>query len=320
MVQRIFPPWGIDASKREIVEIETNMPFSLERYVDGGRSKRVVFVPPIINHPWILDMRPEISIIRRFCERSFDVYMIRWDCDDTGDLGFYEMISFITAVMERIGRASIFGYCTGGIISLLFASCCPKLTNSLSLLATPVDFSGSDVRILWGRYFDVRSLRRLFKNVPGETVNAIGAALLYYHLPQFLAEKEFIEEITSPEVIVDYWRRLRWIVDTPLIPGKAYEEFICGCYKANSLVRNEMKINGHRVDLKNIDIPILNIMAAFDHIVPMNAARRLGDVASSSQYEEIIFPSTHVGLSVSEKAHNELWPRVTAWVDENHLR
>jgi polyhydroxyalkanoate synthase subunit PhaC len=79
-------------------------------------------------------MRPEISVIQRFCERGFEVYMIRWNCDHEQDIGFYQMISFIREVLGKIGNTSIFGYCTGGIIALLFTSFYPKWVNSLSLL------------------------------------------------------------------------------------------------------------------------------------------------------------------------------------------
>lgn len=104
---------------------------------------------------------------------------------------------------KRIGNASIFGYCTGGIAALLFSSLYPKLVNSLSLLATPVDFSKPDIRLLWAKCFDPGFFRRLFKNVPGEAINAFGIALLNYHLPQFLSHREFVEEMMSQEVLID---------------------------------------------------------------------------------------------------------------------
>jgi len=80
-----------------------------------------------------------------------------------------------------------------------------------------------------------------------------------------------------------------------------------------------MSIDGRRIDLGNIDVPILNIMAEYDHLVPVESAKPLAKAISSSRYEEIVFPSSHVGLSVSAKAHEELWPKVTQWIEENHV-
>jgi polyhydroxyalkanoate synthase len=319
-IKAVFPPWEIKSSPSQTIDIKTAFPFSLERYLSGGQVERVLVVPPIINHPWILDMRPEISVIQRFCESGFDVYMIRWNCDHEQDIGFYQMISFIREVLGKIGNTSIFGYCTGGIIALLFTSFYPKWVNSLSLLATPVEFSSPDLRILWGKLFDAGPFRRVFKNIPGQVINAMGMALWYYHLPVFLCHQEFVDEVTSEEVLIDYWRRLRWIVETPSIPGKAYEEFIQGCYRENVLTKNAMTIDDHRISLSKIDVPLLNIMAQYDHIVPIESVRALRKAVASSYYEEIIFPSSHVGLSVGRRAHQELWPTVAHWIKENHLR
>ncbi|HEX2201515.1 MAG TPA: hypothetical protein VHH93_05915 [Gammaproteobacteria bacterium] len=122
-IKAVFPPWEIKSSPSQTIDIKTAFPFSLERYLSGGQIERVLVVPPIINHPWILDMRPEISVIQRSCERGFEVYMIRWNCDHEQDIGFYQMISFIREVLGKIGNTSIFGYCTGGIIALLWV--CP---------------------------------------------------------------------------------------------------------------------------------------------------------------------------------------------------
>jgi polyhydroxyalkanoate synthase len=227
------------------------------------------------------------------------------------------MVSYLREVIERIGNASIFGYCTGGITALLFTSFYPKLVNSLSLLATPVDFSKPDIRLLWAKCFDPGFFKRLFKNVPGEAINAFGIALLNYHLPQFLSHREFVEEMMSQEVLIDCWRRLRWIVETPTVPGKVYEAFIQGCYRDNALIQKAMRIDGHRVDLSRIDVPVLNIMAQYDHIVPVASVRALREAISSSCYEEMLLLGSHVGLSVSKKAHEVLWPRVAQWIEEH---
>jgi len=249
-----LPFWEIYPSQSERIEISTGLPFTLERYLEGGDGERLVLIPPIINHPWILDMRPQVSVIRRFCEKGFEVYMVGWKSNHGQEIGFYDMVSYLREVLNRIGSAAIFGYCTGGIIALLFTSFHPNRVHSLSLLATPVDFSKPDIRVLWGRCFEAGFFRRLCQNVPGEVINAIGLALLYYHLPQFSWHREFIAEMLSEEVLVDYGRRLRWIVDTPAIPGKAYGEFIQGCYQTNALIKKAMRIDGHRVDLGRVDV------------------------------------------------------------------
>ncbi len=311
----LYPALRVGGTKTSTLALESDQPFIVERYIDSGDGERVLILPPIINEPWILDLRPEVSVVRRFCERGLDVYMVRWNCETQRDVGMLDLVTFVRAVAERLGGTSISGYCTGGIVALAFAALHPKLVRCLSLLATPVDYSGDDVRILWGRHFDVSSIRRWFKDIPGEIVNSIGVALLCYHLPQFLLHRNFVEELTSPEALIDYGRRLRWVIESPSIPGKAFEEFVSQCYRENLLIENEMRIDGRKIDLTRITAPVLNIMAKYDHIVPVPSAMALGRVISASRYEEILFPSSHVGLSVSRQAHEALWPRATKWIE-----
>jgi len=312
-------PWQVETSPRERVDLKSHLPFRLYRYFDGGERPLLV-VPPIINHPWILDLRPGVSVVRRFVEHGFEVHMVEWACARGREIGFRELTGYLREVTDRLGPVPVFGYCTGGLAALLFAALHPKRLESLSLLATPVDFSGPDVRLAWARYFDVGLLRRVFRDIPGEAVNAVGVALLYWQLPRLLLRAELVAEMTSPDALIDHWRRLRWVLDAPPIPGRAYEEFIEGCYRRNALIRNALRVGGKRVDLGRVEAPVLNILADHDHIVPPESVRALGRTIGSRHYDEIRFPSSHVGLTVSGRAHRELWPRVARWLHEQDAR
>jgi polyhydroxyalkanoate synthase len=91
-------------------------------------------------------------------------------------------------------------------------------------------------------------------------------------------------------------------------------QFIEDFYKENLLIKNKLRIDSQRVDLRKIRSPLLNILARYDHIVPTGSSKALKSVYSGSDYEEIIFPSTHVGLSASREAHKKLWPKVCKWL------
>ncbi|MEN6623149.1 MAG: hypothetical protein ABFD50_16580 [Smithella sp.] len=89
----MFPLWEIYPSRSTRVKIKTDLPFTLERYAEGGSGERLLIIPPIINHSWILDMRPEISVIQQFCRKGFDVYMVAWNRDPEQEIGFYSMVN-----------------------------------------------------------------------------------------------------------------------------------------------------------------------------------------------------------------------------------
>jgi polyhydroxyalkanoate synthase len=63
------------------------------------------------------------------------------------------------------------------------------------------------------------------------------------------------------------------------------------CYQKSLLIKNEMILNGKKINLKNITMPLLNVMAEFDHLVPTDASKPLSDVVSSSDKETLVLCS-----------------------------
>jgi polyhydroxyalkanoate synthase len=322
-LEYIFPPHAVGNTAYDIIDHDQDLNFRLLRY--GGNGKKILFIiPHIINRPYILDLNDDISVIRKLCEHGFSVYMFDWGYPtmEQKDVSFQDYINYMDKAVNSVCREretkgiSIIGYCTGGIISLMYASIYPEKVEKLMLLATPVDFSSwYDPRILWGKTFDVRKVVSLFGNVPGELIFLYGRNLFMYYLPFFSMNAEFNREFLTYESWRDAFRMNRWFFDTPMIPGSMYIQFIEDCYKRNLLINNEMKIDSQTIDLRKIRCPLLNILAKYDHIVPLSSGKALKDVYFGKDYKEIVFPSSHTGLSVSRKAHEKLWPEVCKWLE-----
>lgn len=320
-MERDFPFIEVGKTPHEVIDEDSPMNFKLLQFLEEKHEKLLI-VPHIINRPYILDLNDDVSVIRKFCKSGFSVYMADWGypAKEHRKISFTDYILYVDRAVDLISTeepVSILGYCTGGIISLMYASLHPEKVEKLILLATPVDFSRwFDPRILWGKIFDVRSIVSLFGNVPGEVIVLIGRNLFMTYLPFYFMNRKFNKEFIAYESWRDALRMNRWFIDSPMIPASAYVQFIEDCYQKNLLIRNKMKIGSKAIDLKNISSPVLNILAEFDHIVPLSAGRALSEVYSGKSYKEIVFPSTHTGLSVSREAHLNLWPRVCDWLWE----
>lgn len=320
----IFPATAVGKTPCEMADQEKKSNFKLMRYMKKKDNSRIILiVPHIINRPYILDLNDDISVIRKFCEKGFSVYMIDWEYPgiEQKNVSFSDYVNYVDMSMDIISKergfkeVSILGYCTGGIISLMYASLFPKKLDKLVLLATPVDFSRkNDPRISWGNVFDVRSVASIFGNIPGELIVLFGRNLFMYYFPFFSMSMQFNKEFLTYESWRDAARLNRWFIDAPMIPASAYIQFIEDCYQKNLLINNSMKINSRIIDLGNICSPILNILAMYDHIVPLWSGKNLRRVYKGKSYEEIVFPSSHIGLSVSKQAHMDLWPTVCKWL------
>jgi hypothetical protein len=80
---------------------------------------------------------------------------------------------------------------------------------------------------------------------------------------------------------------------------------------------NQMKIGSKHtvtVNLKNISVPFLNILAKKDDLVAPSSSRILNDIVGSKDKNLMEFNSGHVGARVSPQAHQELWTKAAEWI------
>ncbi len=322
LLEAILPQTRVSGRPWDTVDQDDGLGFRLLRYrTTEARAYSLLLVPNIINRPYILDLNDDVSVVGAFLRRGLDVYTIDWGYPgpEQHGTGFTQYVRYVEKSQELIssGPLSLLGYCTGGIISLISASRRPEKVKNLILLATPVDFSmRDDPRVGAVSLFDVENAFWRYGNIPGEFANLAGVCLLGLYSPLFAASHEFLREMFSIELYRDFWRRIRWLADAQAIPAVACRQLVEDCYRRNLLILNRFKIDGRRVDLGSLRCSLLNVLARYDHLVPVESASALGKVYRGSDYQEMVFPSSHVGLSVSRRAHEELWPAVCDWLGE----
>jgi len=311
-----FPVFSVERTPFTCLDVDKKTGFRLVKYSKG--IENILIVPSLVNRSYILDLNKDVSVIQQFCRRHFGVFKIEWEYCHDNNLSLSDYIEYIDISIDKTQgkKVSILGYCLGGIISLIYAFLHPEKVNKLILLATPIDFSMRfDPRMYFCNTVYPGYTESLFGMAPAELPNAYGIYLLSLYLPIFMTNADFTEEFLEYEYQRDFFRRIRWIVDSQPIPISVYKTTINDFYQKNDLIKGKMKIKDKIIDLSRIYIPLLNIIARYDHLIPYRSSNALEKIYSG-KYNEIIFPSSHVGLSVSRKAHNKLWPRVCDWLTD----
>jgi polyhydroxyalkanoate synthase len=97
------------------------------------------------------------------------------------------------------------------------------------------------------------------------------------------------------------------------VAGEAYAEFLEWIYQDNRLTQNELFLDGEHVDVDNVDMPVLQILGEYDHLIPPESSKPFNDVIASEDTEIIEYPTGHIGLSVSGSSHKHVWSRVAEW-------
>jgi polyhydroxyalkanoate synthase len=115
---------------------------------------------------------------------------------------------------------------------------------------------------------------------------------------------------------LNFLRMEKWIADRPHHPGEAAKQWLKDLYQDNKLIRNTFTINGRQVNLRNITMPVLNVFAKDDHIIPPATSQALRAKVGTRDYTELALPGGHVGVFVGGKSQALLGSGIARWLAE----
>lgn len=285
----------------------------------------LLIVYALVNRPYMVDLQEDRSIVKQLLASGQDVYLIDWGYPDLSDR-FTNLDDYINGYIRRcvdavakrcgVAKINILGICQGGAFSLCFASIYPEKVRNLVTMVTPVDFHTPENMLShWTRGLDVDLFVDALGNVPAELMNYCYLTLKPVRLNQqkYIGLIDILDNKTEVE---NFLRMEKWIFDSPDQAGEAFREFIKEFYQGNKLVKGGLMIGDKSVALKNITMPVLNIFAEQDHLVPPSASRVLKDHVGSKDYTQLAFKGGHIGIYVSGRAQREVPPAIHAWLAE----
>jgi polyhydroxyalkanoate synthase len=297
------------------------------RRTPATQAEPVLLCYALVNRPYILDLEPERSVVRRYLDAGFEVYMIDWGVPTYADRGLTLahyvrgfLAKSVEAVLRRHARPDLhlLGYCMGGTMAAMHAALEPSTVKTLALLAAPVDFSGRESLLnLWTRpeTFDVDALLAVHGNCPAWFLQS--CFLVMSPVRNFVDKPiAFWEHMDDPKSVESAFALERWLNDNIPVAGATFRQFVEDLYRRNRLVRGEVVLDGRRVDLSRITCPLLLLTAGNDHLVAPESTERIRPYVGSREVASMSSGAGHVGLVVGAKAHHKFWPEVTRWVAE----
>jgi polyhydroxyalkanoate synthase subunit PhaC len=286
-----------------------------------------LFVFALVNRPYILDLKKGKSVVEHFVRGGFDTYLIDWgtptDADRHRTLDDYingSMLNVVEFLRERckVPQVNMLGYCMGGTMSSMFTALHQQLVRNLILLAAGIDFEGNDGLLqLWTReeYFDVDKFVEVLGNVPPVFLQS--SFLLLKPVQNFLEKPIGLwERLDDEKFVDDYVTMETWLQDNIPVPGEVFREYVKYLYQQNRLVKGQMPVGRHTVNLRDIVCPILNIMARKDDLVPCSQSQPFNDLVGSTDRKTMQLDAGHIGLAVGGRAQTELWPAAVQWLGE----
>ncbi len=152
-----------------------------------------------------------------------------------------------------------------------------------------------------------------YGNVPGELLNLTFLSLLPFRLTS-QKYAGLVDILDDPQQVAGFLRMEKWIFDSPDQAGEAFRQFIKWFFQENRLLKGQVELGGRRVDLAAVTMPVLNIYATLDHLVPPAASLALGAHVGTRDYTAFALDGGHIGIYVSGKAQKVLPATIADWL------
>jgi polyhydroxyalkanoate synthase len=243
----------------------------------------LLIFPPWINKYYILDLRPENSMIRWLTDQGFSVFVVSWVNPDqrmaekTFENYMFEGIyTAIEAVCRQcdVEKVNTVGYCIGGtLLSCALAHMAAvgyEKVNSATFFAAQQDFSEAGDLLIFTNEDWLKDLEKkmdasggvLSGQTMADTFNALRANDLIW---SFFVNNYLLGKEPRP------FDLLFWNSDQTRMPKALHLFYLKKFYGENALAKGELELAGVRLDLSKVKTPIYVQSSKEDHIAPAHS-------------------------------------------------
>jgi len=262
--------------RNELIELIQYAPTTEKQY-----KKPLLIVPPWINKFYILDLRPENSLVRWLTDKGYSVFIISWRNPDKSmadlDFGDYMRLGTLSAidmVKQATGEKKIntVGYCIGGtLLASTLAHLAAKDTldqiDCSTFLVTQVDFSEAGELTIFVDEKQMKDMEQTMEKhgfLDGKTMSNTFNMLRSNDLIWSFVINNYLKGRDPFPFDLLYWNG-----DHTRLTRACHSQYLKEMYLHNNLVKpGKIILNDTPLDLTKIDIPTYIQAARTDHICP----------------------------------------------------
>ena len=245
---------------------------------DKVHALPLIIFPPWINKFYILDLKPQNSMIRWLLEQGHTLFIVSWKNPgpELSETGMEDYIEAYLEAMDRVRdltgqeKLNAVGYCIAGTtLSLTLALLeqrGDKRINSATLFTTLTDFSDQ------GEFTSF--LQNDFVSGIAEEVKRHG--LLRAHLMSRTMSFLRANDLVWGPAIRSYmmgeappaFDLLFWNGDSTNLPGRMAMQYLHGLCQQNAFAGEGFEVMGRRLHISDVKVPLCAIACETDHIAP----------------------------------------------------
>lgn len=265
----------------------------------------IVLFPPWINKFYILDLKPQNSLIRWIVDQGYTLFVVGWVNPDHGyrdvgmeqyvEEGFLKAIDVVKSIC-KVPQVNAVGYCIAGTTLSITLSLMKKRgdtsVKSATFFTALTDFSDQ------GEFTPF--LQEDFANGIEQEIDQEGI------MPHFLMARTFSflrsNDLIYGPAIKSYmmgetppaFDLLYWNGDGANLPGKMFLQYLRALCQRNEFAEGRYQLLGETLSVKDVDVPLMSIAAETDHIAAARDVYRGVQMMGSTSKEFVMGQSGHI--------------------------
>lgn len=284
------------------------------KHIDDNEQQILLFIPSLINKPYIFDLSNKRSMINFFNKKGYKCLLVDWGnpSDTENSYNIDDYIKRLGRFLEEINRLfekkiTLVGYCMGGIISLATAQLYDQYIKNIVAIATPWDFHSSDIQnIVLSPMIKKTFLDYLENNkvISGDFIHKI----MYLTDPWSVHNKfSRISDLTdnNSDEYLSIIEREFWLHDNINITDKAAQQIFVNWAINNEPILGKWYIDDVKIDPSQLKVPLYMAISKTDRIVPPLCSYPLSLLVENTQ---ITYPPNgHIGMVAGTTAERNFW-------------
>lgn len=273
----------------------------------------ILIVPAWIMKYYILDLSSHNSMVQYLVNEGHTVFMISWknpnnddrdlSLDDYINLGIMDALKIINQIVPET-KINTVGYCIGGTLLTIAAAYMAKIDdnrlNSITLFAAQIDFKDAGELLLFIDESQITYLENIMREKGYLDGSQMAGTFSMLH-PVKLIWSRVIREylLGTREPLIDL---MAWDYDTTRLPYRMHSEYLRKLFLNNDLVQGKFAVNGKKIMLLDINIPIFSVGTTTDHVAPWKSVYKI-HFFTESDITFVLTKGGHNAGIVSEPGH-----------------
>ncbi len=265
----------------------------------------LIIFPPWINKFYIMDLKPENSLIKWITDQGFTLFVVSWVNPDTGyrDVGMEDYmeegyLAAIREVKEITGQKQVncVGYCIAGTTLAMTLSLLKKRGDksikSATFFTALTDFSdqGEFTPFLQDDFIDgieeeVDRVGILRSFIMARTFSFLRSNDLIYRP----AIRSYMMGETPPAFDLLYWNG-----DGANLPAKMAKDYLRRLCQQNQFTTSGIEFFDERLRIEDVEVPVCLVACETDHIAAWKDSYRGAQMMGSKDKTFIMSESGHI--------------------------